>query len=80
VHLGRLPCCTKRGLAQVCEVPDAPLDVLDVFRRPEDLAQHLDDILAAKPKARPRTCPRLTCWDRWDVKEAARRPAAQPVQ
>ncbi|WZN65892.1 NAD(P)-binding protein [Chloropicon roscoffensis] len=26
------------------------LDVVDVFRRPKDLHQHLDDLLAAKPK------------------------------
>ncbi len=82
------PACTprqtavlhRRSVVQVCEVPDAPLDVLDVFRRPEDLAQHLDDILAAKPKACPRACPGLTCCDRPGVKEVARRPAPQPVQ
>lgn len=28
-----------------------PIDLLDVFRRPQDLAQHLDDILAARPRA-----------------------------
>lgn len=27
------------------------MDIVDVFRRPQDLAAHLDDILAAKPKA-----------------------------
>lgn len=26
------------------------VDILDVFRRPEDLAQHLDDILVKKPR------------------------------
>lgn len=28
-----------------------PIDIVDVFRRPSDLAAHLDDILAAKPRA-----------------------------
>jgi hypothetical protein len=28
-----------------------PIDVVDVFRRPQDLPAHLDDILAAKPAA-----------------------------
>lgn len=28
-----------------------PIDLLDVFRRPQDLALHLDDILAARPRA-----------------------------
>ena len=27
------------------------IDVVDVFRRPKDLHQHLDDIIAAKPKS-----------------------------
>jgi len=27
-----------------------PVDMVDVFRRPRDLAAHLDDILSAKPK------------------------------
>ncbi len=27
------------------------VDLVDVFRRPADLAQHLDDLLAKKPKA-----------------------------
>jgi predicted CoA-binding protein len=27
------------------------IDLVDVFRRPQDIAQHLDDLLAAKPKA-----------------------------
>lgn len=34
---------------RVAEVP-GELDILDVFRRPEDLPQHLDDILAKRPK------------------------------
>lgn len=28
-----------------------PIDLLNVFRRPQDLALHLDDILAARPRA-----------------------------
>lgn len=28
-----------------------PVDMVDVFRRPADLAKHLDDILAKKPKS-----------------------------
>lgn len=27
-----------------------PVDILDVFRRPQDLPQHLDDILAMQPR------------------------------
>lgn len=29
---------------------DGPVDVVDVFRRPQDLPQHLDDLLAKRPK------------------------------
>jgi predicted CoA-binding protein len=29
----------------------APVDLVDVFRRPRDLAGHLDDLLAARPRA-----------------------------
>lgn len=29
----------------------APVDMVNVFRRPKDLTAHLDDILAAKPKS-----------------------------
>lgn len=35
-----------RTLATIQE----PIDVVDVFRRPMDIPQHVDDILAAKPK------------------------------
>lgn len=35
---------------RLADVPK-PLDLVDVFRRPQDLAPHLDDILAAKPTA-----------------------------
>lgn len=34
----------------VAAVP-GPVDLVDVFRRPGDLMPHLDDLLAAKPKA-----------------------------
>lgn len=34
---------------RLADVP-GELDILDVFRRPEDLPQHLDDILAKRPK------------------------------
>jgi len=34
----------------VSAVP-GPVDLVDVFRRPTDLMAHLDDLLAAKPKA-----------------------------
>ena len=30
--------------------PGPPVDIVDVFRKPSDLAGHLDDILALKPK------------------------------
>ncbi|HSP13659.1 MAG TPA: CoA-binding protein [Thermoanaerobaculia bacterium] len=28
-----------------------PIDMVDVFRRPNDIPQHVDDIIAAKPKS-----------------------------
>jgi predicted CoA-binding protein len=34
----------------VAAVP-GEIDLVDVFRRPSDLPQHLDDLLAKKPKA-----------------------------
>ncbi len=34
----------------VADVP-GPIDLVDVFRRPEDLPAHLDDLLAARPYA-----------------------------
>lgn len=34
----------------VAGIPD-PVDLVDVFRRPQDVTQHVDDILAARPKA-----------------------------
>lgn len=35
----------------VAAIPGGPVDLVDVFRRPVDLLPHLDDLLAAKPKA-----------------------------
>ena len=35
---------------KLVEVP-GPIDMVDVFRRPKDLAMHLDDILAKRPKS-----------------------------
>jgi predicted CoA-binding protein len=39
-----------------------PADMINVFRRPKDLAAHLDDILAAKPKS---------VWLQQGIKDAA---------
>lgn len=38
---------------QLQDIPE-PVDIVDVFRRAEDLAGHLDDILQVKPK--------VQCW------------------
>ena len=35
---------------KVADVP-GPIDIVDVFRRPSDLPKHVDDLLAAKPRA-----------------------------
>ena len=34
---------------RLADVPD-PIDLVDVFRRPQDLPPHLDDILASRPR------------------------------
>jgi len=39
----------KQVYRNVADVP-GEIDILDVFRRPQDLPGHLDDILIAKPK------------------------------
>lgn len=41
------------GRPVVRRVQDAPgpIDLVDVFRRSEDVAQHLDDLLSARPRA-----------------------------
>jgi predicted CoA-binding protein len=41
---------------------DPPVDMVNVFRRSKDLAAHLDDILAAKPKS---------VWLQLGIKDAA---------
>ncbi|MDB4973668.1 MAG: O-acetylhomoserine sulfhydrylase [Myxococcaceae bacterium] len=38
-----------RVYRRVADVP-GEIDILDVFRRPDDLPPHLDDVLAKKPK------------------------------
>lgn len=35
----------------VAAIPPPAVDMVDVFRRSKDLASHLDDLLAAKPKS-----------------------------
>lgn len=37
--------------AQLAEIAE-PVDLVDVFRRPQDIPAHLDDILAMKPRPR----------------------------
>jgi uncharacterized protein len=39
----------RRVYRRVADVP-GPIDIVDVFRRPHDVAAHLDDLLAAKPR------------------------------
>ena len=39
----------RRVYRKVADVP-GPIDIVDVFRRSQDVAQHLDDLLAAKPR------------------------------
>jgi uncharacterized protein len=40
----------RRVYRKLVEVPP-PIDLVNVFRRPEDLMPHLDDIVAARPRA-----------------------------
>ncbi|HEU0014085.1 MAG TPA: CoA-binding protein [Longimicrobium sp.] len=40
----------KKVYRRVADVP-GPVDIVNVFRRPQDVPPHVDDILAAKPKA-----------------------------
>jgi predicted CoA-binding protein len=35
---------------KLVDIP-GPIDLVDVFRRPQDIDQHVDDLLAKKPKA-----------------------------
>lgn len=39
----------RRVYRRLSEIP-GPVDLLDVFRRPQDLPAHLDDVLALRPK------------------------------
>jgi len=36
---------------KVADIPGGPIDIVDVFRKPQDVTGHLDDLLAARPKA-----------------------------
>lgn len=40
----------RKVYRKVADVP-GPIDMVNVFRRPRDVAAHVDDILAAKPKS-----------------------------
>jgi predicted CoA-binding protein len=40
----------RRVYRKLTEVPGA-IDLVDVFRRPQDVPQHLDELLQVKPKA-----------------------------
>ncbi|HET9635265.1 MAG TPA: CoA-binding protein [Gemmatimonadaceae bacterium] len=39
----------KKVYRKIADIP-GDIDLVDVFRRPKDIPQHLDDILAKKPK------------------------------
>lgn len=36
---------------KVTEIPGGPVDLVDVFRRPADVAKHVDELVAARPRA-----------------------------
>lgn len=40
----------KQVYRNLAEIPGGQLDVVNVFRRPQDIPQHMGDIIAAKPK------------------------------
>ena len=40
----------EKVFRSLADVP-GEIDIVDVFRRPQDIPQHLDDIIASKPKA-----------------------------
>ncbi len=40
----------RRVVRRVAEVPP-PVDIVDVFRRAQDVAAHVDDLLAARPRS-----------------------------
>ena len=39
----------REVVRRLADVPPPRIDMVNVFRRPKDLAAHLDDVLAAKP-------------------------------
>ncbi len=41
----------KPVFRRLVDVPGPPVDLVDVFRKPADLPAHLDDLLAARPRA-----------------------------
>lgn len=42
----------RKVYRRIADIPvPPPIDLVNVFRRPQDLAQHLDDLLVAKPRA-----------------------------
>ncbi|NMO16384.1 CoA-binding protein [Pyxidicoccus fallax] len=50
VHGEREPILGQPVYSAVADVPGA-VDVVDVFRKPEDIDAHVDDLLAKKPRA-----------------------------
>ena len=40
----------QKAYRTLASIPDRNVDIVDVFRRAEDLAPHLEDILSIKPK------------------------------
>jgi predicted CoA-binding protein len=40
----------KKVYRKVADVP-GPIDIVDIFRKPSDIDAHVDDLLAAKPRA-----------------------------
>jgi len=40
----------QRVYRKLADVPD-PIDMVNVFRRPQDIPPHLDDMIASKPKS-----------------------------
>ena len=40
----------SRNIRKLADIPE-PVDMVNVFRRPTDIPQHLEDIIAANPKS-----------------------------
>jgi predicted CoA-binding protein len=40
----------KKVYRKVADVP-GPIDIVDIFRKPSDIDAHVDDLVAAKPRA-----------------------------